>query len=203
MIIGIAGNIGHGKNFYAQIFEKTYKFLPYSFAYPIRLIAQTMFGWKWEQMDGPQKEVVDMNFGLSFRDFATVFGTDFSQHKLSKFPLFKKITGRKIWVKWFKRWYETTGIHPDIVITDIRFPHEVEGIHEVGGYVVRVTRPSMLLKKSQIWKRFVRLLTLHESERYISKLDVDFEIQNNEDTLEEAEKKIETILTIIKNYPQY
>ena len=189
MIIGLTGYKGHGKNFYAPFFVEN-GYTPYAMANPIREVGKVVFGWTDEQMDGEGKEKVDLFWGISFREFATTFGTEYAQKMLSKkFCLFKSQTGRRIWVKWFIRWYEKSPIK-DIVITDIRFLHEVEAIYKLGGVVIRIVRPNR--KPKRWWQFWVRV---HDSEKHVMKLPVDYEIENlDTDTVDDCRKKVRIAL---------
>jgi len=63
--------------------------------------------------------------------------------------------------------------HPKVVlISDVRFPNEVDFIRHAGGRIWRVERPGAGLKDAK---------AMHESERYAHTLDVDHTIVNDGD----------------------
>lgn len=69
-------------------------------------------------------------------------------------------------------WTESIADHireadTNLVVTDIRFHNEVDLIHELGGVVIRIHRPSAIPEGS-----------LHESENLISELDDDYQVNN-------------------------
>ena len=58
--------------------------------------------------------------------------------------------GREVWVRRFKIWYEeqkktsTKQSSPfNIVVADVRFPHEANAIREMGGQIWKVERSSL------------------------------------------------------------
>lgn len=67
-----------------------------------------------------------------------------------------------------------------VVITDARFPNEIEVMREIGAKVVRIDRPGLLVDLS------------HESEAHIPSLPIDQVVLNN-GTLEELRTKLHTI----------
>lgn len=71
------------------------------------------------------------------------------------------------------------------VITDCRFPNEVEAIHKAGGKIVRINRA-------------VSRDDNHASENFIDSLAADFEIDNN-GTIPELQEKL---LNIVKGQKQ-
>jgi hypothetical protein len=56
------------------------------------------------------------------------------------------------------------------VIPDVRFPHEAAMIHELGGIIVRVRRPELLLEA----------VDEHPSEKLVDTLPADYDITNRE-----------------------
>ena len=87
------------------------------------------------------KEIVDTRWGLRPRDMFQRIGTEFGQMGIIKlFPELKtKIKYRELWVRLFEEWLkqqETTNI----IITDVRFKHEVECIKKYGGTIIKINR---------------------------------------------------------------
>ena len=73
---------------------------------------------------------------------------------------------------------------PNWIITDMRFPNEMEAVVKRNGITIRVTRP---VKKSKNTAR------LHPSETSLDKAKFDYEIIND-GTMEELVKKVREIL---------
>lgn len=76
------------------------------------------------------------------------------------------------------------GEYPNWIITDMRFPNEMEAVVKRNGITIRVTRPA---KKGKNTAR------LHPSETSLDKAKFDYEIIND-GTLEELVKKVREIL---------
>jgi hypothetical protein len=74
--------------------------------------------------------------------------------------------------------------YPNWIITDMRFPNEMEAVVKRNGITIRVTRP---VKKSKNTAR------LHPSETSLDKAKFDYEIIND-GTMEELVKKVREIL---------
>lgn len=68
-----------------------------------------------------------------------------------------------------------------VVITDVRFPNEVDAVRSNGGIVIRVNRPGYEAVNS------------HASDAGIAALEVDHDI-DNDGTIEDLAVKVETIL---------
>jgi len=74
--------------------------------------------------------------------------------------------------------------YPNWIITDMRFPNEMEAVVKRNGITIRVTRP---VKKSK------NTAKLHPSETSLDKAKFDYEIIND-GTMEELVKKVKEIL---------
>lgn len=80
----------------------------------------------------------------------------------------------------------TDGIpfYPNWIITDMRFPNEMEAVKERKGITIRITRP---VKKSKTIPR------LHPSETSLDKAEFDYEIIND-GSIEDLVEKVREIL---------
>lgn len=180
MIIGLVGYKRSGKNTVADFLEGRYDFRPYALAGPIKRICCNIFNWDYRHTEGELKEVLDPYWGISPRSAMQWIGTEAFQKYLPRdFELFDAVTGRLIWTRLFIKWYEEKVVSdgtygmcdcPDAVITDVRFPHEVETINkELKQYkpvFIRINRPGLSHKDR------------HESEAHIDELPVVAEIGN-------------------------
>ena len=84
---------------------------------------------------------------------------------LGEIPSFRKKTGRLLWVKSLLGKY--VQFEDNWVISDVRFPHEEQYIHSLGGTVIRVVRPSIVPNLE------------HESEAAVCDVKSDFTIMND------------------------
>lgn len=185
MIIGITGYKTAGKDSIADVLIEN-GFEKYSFADPIKEIAKIMFGWGDEMFTPANKEKFDEFWGLKIREPLLALGTEFAQYTLpSMFPEFDKRIGRKLWVKRFERWYESHR-NENIVIPDMRFPHEQEVLRKYNAVFVRVNREQAVPKGA-----------VHESESYVPQLEAHYEIDNNS-TLDNLRDSVLAMLKGIK-----
>jgi|SRR5208282_5363087 len=176
MIIAFTGKKESGKDTSADYLVKTYGFLKYSFAEPMKKMAMLLFDWTWEQCnDKILKEVVDPEFGFSPRQFLQWIGTDVFQYDINKkFPEFSRLIGRKFWVNKFVHFYnrqKKSYSLTDFVISDLRFPHEIETLRtlETEVYAIRINRPVDYCED------------VHESEQAMNQIKVNIELDNSGD----------------------
>ena len=170
-LIGIIGLKNSGKDTMGDYLISNHGFIKYAFANPVKEICKTLFSLSDEQLeDRVLKEKMDPRWGVSPREMFQKIGTDFGQFTLFKlFPELKdKIKYREIWVKLFEEWF-LKNKDKDIVITDVRFMHEVKKIKSMGGQIVKIKR------------------NLDSNDSHISEIElnqitpdnIDFEIDNN------------------------
>ena len=141
MIIGIAGKAQSGKNTVGRFFT-AYGFEEKSFAYKVKQVASLLTGYpveafesedikssyldsEWNNADGDRMRVREMlqkigtdcmRENLHENVWVNALFADYKPHKLSEYNP--------------SRW----------VITDVRFPNEVEAIKERGGFLIKVHR---------------------------------------------------------------
>ena len=152
-----------------------------SLADPLKQIAYIVSGG---DTNGHREEVV--GWGYSPRQLWQWLGTEVFQKAICKrFPLFAKRTGRLIWCKLL---YRRTSFNRAInIISDCRFPHEVEFFKTCGAIVVRVNRYNI---------PWYKRIFLHESERHVPKLPVDYIIDNT-GTIKDLEVYVEALASRI------
>ena len=201
MIIAITGYKGSGKDTVADMLiekmggEKQYVGKR-SFAYPIKEAAKVIFDWGEEHVNGDLKNDVDERWGVSPREILQWMGTEVFQYKISEdFPAFADKVGREIWVQNLYNWYLSNHnpFTSNIIIPDMRFPHELEvikyGMSRITPVVtIRVDRESITPDDP------------HESEYHIPYLSVDFIIENNY-PLPVLEESVDTIVDYLKTRP--
>lgn len=141
MIIGIAGFQGSGKDTIADYLQNIYGFKRDSFAATLKDAVAAVFGWDRELLEGRTTE------SRAWREQVDPWWAE----RLSM----PNLTPRLVLQKWGtevarKSWHDDTWIaslenklnraHNDIVITDVRFPNEIEAVRNAGGIVIRVVR---------------------------------------------------------------
>lgn len=182
-LIGVTGYKRSGKDTAANWLVEKYGFEKYSFGTPLKKAVCEIFGWDFNEVEkNENKEKIDPIYGISYRQALQDLGTEWGQFGLAKrFPEFNNVTGRKLWVKRFASYYSNTT--NNIVVADVRFPHEEAVIHAAGGKIIRVTRPSLKLEDT------------HDSEKHIETLKVDYDFLND-GTVEDLYKAIDKLVMI-------
>lgn len=141
MIIGICGNIGAGKNAIADFLVSEYNFTRLSFANSLKEAVSAIFGWSMDMLDGvtPEariaREEVDQWWAkrLQIPNFTPrlalqMIGTNVMRDHFNT----------DIWVASLERKLSNTS--QNVVITDCRFPNEIQAIKSVNGQLWKVTR---------------------------------------------------------------
>lgn len=102
-------------------------------------------------------------------------------------PKRETLGGESVWIENDKDYvhFSERFTYPSWIITDMRFPNEMEAVVEKGGITIRVVRPGTITGT-------------HPSETALDKAKFDYEIINN-GTMEELVKKVREIL-IQENY---
>jgi hypothetical protein len=141
MIIGIAGFQGSGKDTIADYLCNIYGFKRDSFAATLKDAVAAVFGWDRELLEGRTKE------SRAWREAVDPWWAN----RLDM----PNLTPRLVLQKWGTEvartaWHDDTWIaslenklnkaHNDIVITDVRFPNEIQAVRNAGGIVIRVVR---------------------------------------------------------------
>ena len=140
MIIGVCGLIGAGKDTIADYLVNIHEFRRDSFAATLKDAVSSVFGWDRDMLEGRTR---------SSREWREQPDAWWSER-----------LGREITPRWILQYWGTEvcrrGFHDDIwiaslenklrntrdhvVISDCRFPNEIEAIRAQGGYVIRVVR---------------------------------------------------------------
>ena len=143
MIIGICGFQGSGKDTIADYLQNIYGFKRDSFAATLKDAVAAVFGWDRELLEGRTTE------SRAWRETVDPWWS-------ARLDM-PDLTPRLVLQKWGtevvrRSWHDDTWIaslenkltraHNDIVITDVRFPNEIQAVRNAGGIVIRVVRGS-------------------------------------------------------------
>ena len=141
MIIGFVGLINSGKDTAADYLVNFHGFRRDSFANTLKDAVAAVFGWDRTLLEGRTKEArewreqVDPWWAerlgmpdLTPRWILQYWGTD----------VCRKAFHNDIWIASLENKMRKTG--DNIVISDVRFPNEIEAIHNSNGLVVRIKR---------------------------------------------------------------
>lgn len=142
-------------------------------------------------------DAVDLNNLMTYREFLQKLGTEAMRDGLHT----------NVWVnalmadyKYTKEFYDEQGRQlrmkglPDWIITDMRFPNEMEAVVERKGITIRVVRPETK-DYFQLKNRdgSITHATLHPSETSLDSAEFDYTIVNDS-TIEDLVKKVKEIL---------
>jgi hypothetical protein len=162
LLIGFTGLKGSGKDTAGEVFRQR-GFKRISFAEPLKAMLTVLLERRgcpspYEFTDGLLKEdPTEYLMGVSPRRAMQTLGTEWG----------RQLIGADLWIDTFKR--RSAKMMKEgqaIVVTDVRFPNEVEAIQDLGGQVFRVVRPGTVE-------------TGHPSESEVKGLCVNGEILND------------------------
>jgi hypothetical protein len=185
MIIGLVGYIGSGKGTVADILVRNHQYHKFAFADALKDAVATIFTWPRGLLEG------DSNASRAFRERVDVWWSNKLGYEVTPRLILQRMgteacrhgIADNIWIAALEK-----RIHGynDVVISDCRFPNEIDFIRSAGGLIVRVKRgddPSPEV-----------LSTLHVSETAWNSYEPDYVI-SNEGTLDELKKSIDSFLT--------
>lgn len=177
-IIGILGRSRVGKDTVAKIIkdvlEPTIPFEIHHIAKPLKDSVMGMYHFTSEQMDGSLKDVIDMRYGHSPRELCIIWNNKLSHLHGSTFLI--------------HRFFEESDKRNDanIIIPDVRFPHDCYEIQRRGGILLKVMR--------------VKTLFLRTEEAHIDQLPANYIIHNDSTSMEELQQNIlDNVIPSIKS----
>jgi len=182
-VIGITGRKSNGKDTVGNFLVDNYGYKRLAFADALKSACKEIFGFNDEQLYGNLKETDDEQWKVSPRLVLQYVGTDLFREQISNIMphIEKNIWVNVVKVKILKEWKNNPN--QKFVITDVRFPNEIDLINELSGLTIRVRRDSCN-----------NTVDSHQSEILIERLPVLYEILNNS-TLEELYEKVINILS--------
>ena len=139
-IIAVCGAKRAGKDTVADHLVASYGYEKVKFASALKAVVGSLFGLGCDQLEGDRKDVVDPNWGVTPRHLLQFFGTEIMQYRVQEcLPGI----GRRFWAEKLFRDIGPMTADRRIVVSDVRFPHEVEEIAKksMGSFaVIRVDR---------------------------------------------------------------
>lgn len=169
MLIGLVGRRGTGKDTIANHLVTSHCFRNRKFSAPLKEALKALFGLTDEHIEGPLKEIVHPLWGVSPRSMMQFFGTEIMQNRLQDLI---PCIGRSHAVHRMMMDIEEDNDTGRIVISDVRFQHEVDALLERGAFLVRVTREGHVVRDGTV--------DMHESEAGVDELFTHAEIKNDE-----------------------
>jgi hypothetical protein len=198
MIISITGKIGSGKDTIAEIIQQSTQlnWEVKKFAGKLKTIAEILCGVPKKHFEEQEFKKTQMSeeWGMTYREFLQKIGTEALRNGLHE----------NVWINALFADYKAktiaTGTNefniiekdelPNWIITDTRFPNEMNAVKERNGIIIKVERSLKLRKGYDIPNE----TDLHPSETALDNYtDWDYVIDNN-GTLEELRAKIMLIL---------
>jgi len=208
MIIAIGGKIASGKNTVCDIIQDLCKkhngpsFEQKAFAGKLKQTASLLTGIPVEKFEDQDFKMTNLGSEwarpfydkksnvhyetITVRKFLQLLGTECMRMGLHVNTWVNALFADYIPVvkEWDELGNDTLLEYPNWIITDMRFPNEMDAVVERKGITIRVTRP---VKKSETTPR------LHPSETSLDNAEFDYEIIND-GTLEDLVEKVRQIL---------
>jgi hypothetical protein len=173
-LIGLAGKAGAGKDTAAHYLEQQHGYCIVSFAAPIRAMLMGLLGhvgqhsgWITER---ELKEKPIPGIGRSYRELAQSLGTEWG----------RRVLGEAFWTDVLAG-HCAARRGARFVVTDVRFPNELQLIRAHGGTVWQLVR------------HHLRPVRAHESETALDEEDPDA-ILFNTGTVDQLHERIEALL---------
>lgn len=202
-IIGICGWVGSGKDTAANFLIKNHGYRKVSFASTLKAAAAAIFGWPRNLLEGDTaesrlwREQIDTWWAnrlgipdLTPRWALQHLGTD----------TMRKAFHDDIWIASLE--YALLGEPGNYVISDVRFPNEIDMVHKLGGKIVFIQRGDRPAWTNNVYedlkdlRRFMEKYfpEVHASEYswYLSK--IDHHISNN-GSIDELEQNINKLVS--------
>lgn len=172
-ILGVTGFKRSGKSEIRKYLVRTYGFTVIPMAKPLKDMLQVGLGLTDEEVSGSLKEVPCEALGdQTPRHAMQTLGTEWGRMMIHD----------KLWVsRWKVNALEATS---DVVADDVRFQNESDAIRDLGGKILRVTRPGSKA-------------TAHPSEQALEDLTVDCSIWNA-GTLADLHRSVDRALRVLK-----
>jgi hypothetical protein len=163
-VIGLVGRSRVGKDTVADYILSKYRcYLKVRLAQPIKDAVCALYGFTFQQIEGPEKEEHDPKWDITPRQ-AMVHMTQTTMN----------LMGHDFFTRRLFDHYTTQSI----IIPDVRYEHDIHKIHSLGGIVIKIERPNNPIQ--------------HDFEKKIDVIQGDYTIRN-QGTLEDLYQQIDTI----------
>lgn len=180
-ILGFLGVKRSGKDTCGEYLKSNYGYERYAFGDPVKEICRNMFNLSEEQLFGDKKEIIDPRWNLTPREMFQRVGTKLGQYDFNNLFPESLLKPRTLWIYLFRLWLDKNK-PKRVVITDVRFQHEIECIEEMGGDIINIVNPT--IKSSDN----------HLSETEQLDLRGDYKKIINDGTLEDLYSQLDVLL---------
>jgi len=185
MIIALSGKSQSGKDTVADYLVTNYNFIKISFGKYLKKCVSYIFDINDYILNSEYKDIVNDEWNVTPREILQWFGTEC----IRKSP-YQHSSGYSIWTHKLEKdlqFYMKLG--KNIVISDLRFPDEVEMLKKYKHNTWMIER----LQASTLTKN----CSEHESENYIVTYDI---LIRNNDSINDLYKKIEELINNSQKY---
>jgi hypothetical protein len=188
MIIGICGFIGSGKDTVADYLVNFHEFRRESFAASLKDAVAAVFGWDRTLLEGRTKESREWREQVD-PWWSTRLGREITPRWVLQYwgtEVFRRHFHDDIWIASVEN--KLRSSNDNIVITDCRFPNEIDGIKKVGGKIVWVQRGELpdwyntavlANQGSNVAVNDLKMKKIHASETAWAGTDFDVIVDNN------------------------
>ena len=191
MLIGVVGLIGSGKDTVAQRLADKHGYRKDSFAKSLKDAVATMFNWDREMLEGSTKK------SREWRErpdafWSRRFGKDVTPRWVLQYFGTEVMRGHMYDAIWVDSCLGRYNGKPT-VISDTRFPNEVDQIRAHGGVIIRVKKGADPEWFTNYVEGNVTPVNVHSSEYVWARSEVDHVIENN-GTIEDLYSKIDYLI---------
>jgi len=206
MIIGITGLKRSGKDTIADYIKDKYNYKKMALADSLKKACQEIFLFDDDQLWGDKKDLIDARYNTTPRKILQVVGSELFQFDIYNYipEISKAVPLRMLWVNRvlleIYKMQNKAPIHStekmyqgyfgedkelDIVISDVRFPHEALAIQKFNGIVIKVIRNGLKVDD-------------HISEKSVDDIQCEYTIIND-GTIKDLYNKVNHVLWLVKN----
>lgn len=178
-----------------------------AFADNVKDVGRILFNFSDEQLYGSKKEIIDERWGITPREFMTIFGTEIMQYDIYKyFPnLANFVEPKTFWAKRTLSFIENNeNNYKYYIITDIRFNHELKALNDINNkcqkyklVLIKVTREGQYTNADITHKsrtELTELLELDLSTKFNNIQQTNIYSINNDKTLHDLKNKVNLIM---------
>ena len=142
VIIGVLGFKGSGKSTFGKYIQNKYKYKELSFASSLKDAISPIFGWDRQKLEGISQQ------DREFRETEDVFWAERLGVKCTPrwvmqnlgTDVIRKYFNNNIWIYSLERKLEEIKNKENVVITDVRFPDEIDFLKRKGAILVYIER---------------------------------------------------------------
>ena len=196
IVIGLCGKMGSGKDYIAGILCKDYlndsKRIKMNVSFADQLKMCAMFLDSNRTVDCPPEDIATV-----YKEYFVTKPSDVRRH-IQTYGEGLRSQNPNIWVytlyvEMLKQW-DVNGVNV-FVISDVRYPKEVEFIKNIGGYVIRVDAPQ---RTRDLYLRYENeSINTHISETFVDTLSTDYTISNDVNDSDELRGQLDVIMGVI------